>query len=248
MTVQELVDAGLTYCGRLAAGRTAGVVESQVGLATLNAMLDAWRTERLLVNAELRTLFNIVSGQQEYIIGLAPAPVADFAIERPEQIHRAEFVFTNVTPNVETPIRILTSQEWAAMSPKTLTSTITTMLWYQPLVPNGKITLWPKPTQNWKIGLWTWSILAQFAALTDVVIIPPGYLEAIQLNLAIRLALKYPDTAVLAPGVVELAKLAKSNIKTMNAPNLEMRIESAALGTNYNQGRSWNIFSNSYNP
>lgn len=246
MTPQDLVSNALTLCGRLGAGRTPGVVESAVGLQTLNTMLDAWKAERLMVYAELRTLFNIVSGQKNYTIGLSGVP--DYVIERPEQINRAEFIFTNVTPNVETPIRILSAQEWGALTPKGLTNTIQTMLWYQPLVPNGLIWLWPIPTQNWKIALWTWQTVNQFLTLADVVNLPPAYQEAIEFNLAIRLALKYGDTAVLAPGVLELARQAKSNIKTINAPVLEMRIESADLGTRYSRGRSWNIFSNQYNP
>jgi len=244
MTVQDLVTHALEDCGRLKPGGTPGTVESAVGLRTLNAMLDTWKTERLMVYAEVRTEFDIISGQQTYSIGTG----ANWDVERPERIERAEFIFTNTSPEVEVPVKILSPQEWAALTPKKLTNTIQTMLYYEPTVPNGTVTLWPKPTQNWKIAVWTWRTIGQFASLATTINLPPGYQEAIEYNLAVKLADKYPDTARVSQVTVEAARSAKRKIKTMNEPVLQMQCEGGDMGVEQNAGRRWNIFSNQYNP
>jgi hypothetical protein len=231
----------------MAPGRSYSIEEAVDGLLELNNMLNDWKAERLMVYSEDRQLFPINANQQTYLIGLGPG--ADYVVERPERIERAEFIFTNVTPNVEVPMKIFSPQEWTSLTPKLLTNTIVTSLYYEPLVlpsGNGKITLWPAPTQAWQIAIWIWITVNEFANTTDTVTLPPAYRSLIQNNLAVRLAAMYPGRSNIAPATVQLAAQLKSKIKGMNAPVLECQTEAAARGVNDKAGRHWSIFSNQY--
>ena len=242
MTVQDIVDFALTTIGRLGPGRSAGAAESGWAFKVLNGMVDSWKSERLFVYVTTRTLFNIVANQQVYTIGPSGA---DFTAERPERIELAGYIFQTSTPKIEQPLVILSYQEWAALSPKALTSTIPYFLYYEPYVPLGKISIYPVPTLNSQIALYLWKQLDEFAALTDTVIVAPAYREALEYNLAVRLAPMFPGTAVLDPMTLQLARDAIGKVKTINLANsmLLMQTDAAARGTS-DQGGHYNILTN----
>lgn len=211
------------------------------GFNTLNTMLDAWKIDRGMIYADVRTEFATDTRNPAiYTIGLDGSP--DFVLDRPPRLERAGFIYTNVTPNVEVPAKILTPQEWAAISPKNLTSTIWSMIYYQPFVLNGNVTLWPIPTSNWKVAFYTWQSVPLFVSITDPVIVPPGYLEPMEYNLAERLSHRFPKKANMTPEARALARTSLALIKNLNAPQLKMQVESAIRG---GKGR-YNILSNSY--
>jgi hypothetical protein len=211
------------------------------GLEVLNGMLDAWKADRLAVYAILRSLFTLTAGKgsesNPYSIGLNGHP--DFLIERPEQIYRASLILDNSSPTVEVPLSILNEQQYQALAPKDLTGPIPTRLYYRPLVPNGQIILWAVPTVAYQIALYLWRTVDEFTSASQPVFLPPAYREAIEYNLAIRLAARYPESH-LTQMAVQIAKDAISRIKTINQPELLMRCEAALLPE---QGR-YNIFSN----
>lgn len=187
-------------------------------------MLDAWKAEKLMVYAIMRTLFPITASQQSYSIGLS---AANFTIERPEKIEQAGIIYPT-GPLLELPLRIVTAEEWAnEFSIKELQSTSFTAMYYQPTTPNGTIWIWPIPLQGWQIALYTWQTINTFAALTDVVILPPAYQEAIEYNLAVRLSTKFPDTAILNPAVMQIAIDTKAQVKRVNTLPLPIGCDGA---------------------
>ena len=146
------------------AGRFYSQSQSDDALAVLNSMLDEWQTERIMAWAKVRTVFPLVANQQIYSIGDSrTGPTQpDYDFQRPEVIEQAGFIFTNVNPTIEQPMRILSQQEWAALTPKQLTSTIPTMLYYEQTVPYGLIYIWAIPTTTWglALALYLWTNLA----------------------------------------------------------------------------------------
>ncbi|MCL5743006.1 MAG: hypothetical protein M1541_03620, partial [Acidobacteria bacterium] len=215
--------------------------EEEDGLEILNSMVDGWKAERLMVWGIARSPFDIQASKQTYTIGRSGA---DFTLERPERIEQAGFIFTNVNPPLEVPLRILTPQEWAAVSPKTLTSTICSLLYYEPLVPNGNVILWPVPTTAWQICLYTWQTLDTFATVSDPLIIPPAYQEALEYNLAVRFAENFPTRQKMSASAMQRAARALAKIKSINAPVLQMQVEAGSRGLAAHG--HWDIFSNQW--
>jgi hypothetical protein len=211
-------------------------------------MLDTWAAERLMVYAELRSIFSLVANQQKYVIGTSGT--VDWNVMRPMRIERAGYIFVNTDPNIEVPFRIFSDQEWSALSPKELQSTIPTTLYYQALVPNGLVTLWPIPTDVSQVGqvaIYTWQLIPQFPSTITQVALPPAYRNAIEYNLARELSFRYQRRANMSPGAIAQAFESKKIIKRMNAQVLLTQTELADRGGTGNRGR-YNPISNSYNP
>jgi hypothetical protein len=239
LTVADIIYSAYRIAGILReAGRGASPSAKADGLKVLNAMIDSWKAERLMVYAILRTPLSLQANKATYTIGTSGSP--DFTLERPEKITNAGLILTDT----ENALEILTPQTWAALSPKTLSSSIPYKLYYEPLVPNGKITLWPTPTTAWQLALYTWQTVNQFAADTDQVIIAPAYQEALEYQLAIRLAARFPERASLSPLSLEFARNALARVKTINFPELQMQVESATRGRIAGTAGHYNILSN----
>ncbi len=226
------------------AGRTSGPEVQVDSLAILNSMVDSLRTENLLIWANVRSDFPTVSNKGAYTIGAG----GDWDIDRPEKIDLANWVFTNNSPNTEVPIRIRTIQEWAGLTPKSQTSTIATDLYYEPFVrelaPFGRVNLWPIPLGSWKVALYLWQMLVQFASLADQVILPDGYRKMLEYNLAVELAAQFPQRQKLSQLSIDIARKSKAAVKLMNSPDLLMQCDPGALGMNQRGG--YRIRSNSY--
>ena len=128
--------------------------EAAEGLQVLNDWLDWLKLDRQMVYAIHRATFPLVPGQGDYTIGMDGN--ADIPAERPVRVDRASFVFTNVTPNIETPLYVMNEQEYQALSPKTLTASTPTKLYYESLVPNGVLHFWAIPTVAYLMALYLW--------------------------------------------------------------------------------------------
>jgi hypothetical protein len=203
-------------------------------LAALNAMIDSWNTERLVVPALLRNVFTLTAGDQDYTIG----PSGDFMVnERPSRIEKAGLIDTNnPSQPIELPMEILTIEQWQALPVKSVESTIPAKLYYDQglSIGSGTIYLWPLPTTANQIALYLWQTLLQFQTVEDPFAMYPGYLRAIQYNLALELAPRHIN-AVVSPLVLDTAVKSKAAIKALNSPTLELRCDPALLGV----GKRW---------
>lgn len=206
-------------------------------LAALNALLDSWNTERLTVPAVLRNVFTLASNAQSYTIG----PSGAFLVtNRPSRVEKAGLIDITNNPSqpIELPMEVLTLDQWKAIPVKGVTSTIPLKLWYDQglSVGNGTIYLYPVPTIANQVALYLWQTLAQFQAVEDAFALHPGYLRAIQYNLAVELAPRF-ENAVLSPLTVQTAVDSKAKIKSLNAPTLELRCDPALVGSG--KGFDW---------
>jgi hypothetical protein len=227
--------------------------QQQEGVMMLNALLDAYKAERCWVYAITRAVVPINANQQQYVIGLdTSGGVPDWYMERPEVIQRAGFLYSGQTnPVIEVAFEIYNEQQWDALSPKSLTSTIPYVLYYQPFVPNGIVNLWPIPVQGWQAALYLWTTLSYVSGPDDVLEMPPAYNDALSYGLAVRLSTLYPQffNPATFVEVKNQAAAAKQRIRTVNQPALLMQAEFASMGVrgDQNYGSRYNPWSNSYN-
>ncbi len=240
------------------AGRGISASETSDALASLNAFNDFLLTHRLTVIAEDRQLFNLVSGQQTYRIGVDPA--ADWQAPMPNQIEKAGYVFNTTNPPVEQPFDIYTAQKWQALSPKTLQSTNPYVLYYEKATTANQVTgvagtisdmgtvfLWPVPLDaTISVALYLWIQIQTILDATVSLVLPQGGQEMLESNLAVRLAAMFPKRAQISPLTIQMAKESLARYKTANDVPLMMRVEQGDLGS-IQQGGVFNLFSNAYN-
>lgn len=203
-TAADIIRRSLRLIGALAAGETPSATEQADALDALNSMLDAWRTESLMVYA-LRTETLPLTGASSYTIGSG----GDLNVERPVKIESA---YQRID-GVDYPVAVASKQAYDGLAAKATAGDPASWLYYEPSYPLGRVHLYPVPASG-DLHLTVWTPLTAFAA-SDEVALPPGYREAITYQLAMRLAVEYGRAA--PPEVVAIGSAAKADIKRANA-------------------------------
>lgn len=198
-------------------------------LAALNAMIDSWNTENLMVRAILRTLFTLTAGDGEYTIG----PGGQFVTaDRPSSIERASLVnLSDPSSPLEQPMNvILTPAKWQEIALKSTQSSIPTDLYYDRGLSAGCgiVYLYPVPSTAHQLALYLESRLIQFQSEEDAFQMAPGYLRALQYNLAVELESRF-DGAVLTQNAFNIATQSKASIKRKNYRPVMLKCDSALV-------------------
>jgi hypothetical protein len=211
MTAQDIVTAALREIMIVRTGQTPATTELADGLAKLNRLLANWSTERLVVYAMSRYTGTLIPSQQSYGIGVSGP---DFVTTRPISIHSANIL--TAAGGFVHPLKIVDEIEFSAKPGRSRTAKIPLKLWYQSLYPNGLIWLWPIPSAAAILELFTWLQLTQFATLATSFDLPPGYEQAVVLNLAVALAPQFERQ--VSQQLADAAVKAKAAITGVNAP------------------------------
>lgn len=206
-TGQTLVNRCLRMLKVVGQGFSATAQESDDALEAINAMLDSWRNDKLMVYSIDDKTLAMVVGDSSYTIG----PSGDLNTTRPIKI---EQVYMR-SSNTDYPVEMVTSEQWDAIQDKTTTSDIVEKAYYNPTMPTGTLKVWPTPSATNSLYL---SLRTPVTALTlgGTVSLPPGYELAIVSNGAIHISPEYPDKS-LSPTVIEMARSSKAAIKKVNA-------------------------------
>lgn len=223
-TALDLITAALVELNVVAAGETVHSSDAILGLASLNRLIDEWKTENLLVYTETRTTFSIVSGTQDYTVGTG----GTVNVTRPVSIRAISIVDTSVTIPLEVPLTPLTDTGWENVALKTMTAFWPTYYFYNPTFPLGTITYWPIPTSTTLLGvLYGGTTVVEMATLVTAFSLPPGYQRMIVKNLAADMCPSYsrqPD-----PLLMQQAMQSKGNVKRGNYRLRDMSVELGAL-------------------
>lgn len=181
-TAQDICRQAMLDAGVLGAGAPIPGDHAQDIVNKLNRILDNLNCEERFSYATIQTAYTIIANHNPTLIG----PTGDVGFvqaQRPIDIDRASIIDTAVTPNVYIPCDVVSYRWQAAQSVPGVSSIFSIKLFYEQDWPNGKINLWPIPTQAYKLNLWTRTILSQLL-LTDTFSLPPGYWDAVTLTLA----------------------------------------------------------------
>lgn len=228
MTGQDLIASALRLIGALASGETASAAEAADALVILNQMLDAWSANRLTVFTLSRQVFTLQASKQNYTMGTG----GDFNVTRPAKIQYWSII-SNANPlqplELQANSDFLTDEEWQEVRVKNITGALPRKLYDDGGFPLRTLSFWPVPdNSSVQTALYTWNALQQFADLVTDYTFPPGYLEAIKYNFAIRLAAEWPGQLQAATPI--LAQQALANIKSMNAPIIKLGCDEGLTG------------------
>lgn len=213
MKGNDLIASSLRLIGVLASGETVPADQVADAQVILNQMLEAWSVESLDVFTLNILTFNFVASQQAYTMGTG----GNFNTTRPPKIEYASIVSnSSVTQPLELPIDMLTDSEWQDIPVKNTPSTLPRKMYDDGGFPLRTLSFWPVPTDSSvQVRLYVWAQLSQFTDLTTDFTFPPGYLEAIKYNFAVRLSAEWPGN--ISPLAVDLASKALARIKAINS-------------------------------
>lgn len=208
-TALDQISRALREVGELAAGETADGNYAEDCKDVLNAMLDQWSLEDLLLWYEKTEEFDLVAGQEAYTIGETGA---DFTAVRPIEILGAWLRDGNA---LDTKLGVVSNDTYQSIVQKETTNTLPRVVSYNPNYPLGELKVWPSPTSGLKLRVTGNKLLTRVTNLDDEMSLPPGFEEAIVYGLAKRLAPGAGRLDIL--NVYEaLESDAKANIKRKN--------------------------------
>lgn len=236
-SAEDYINRAFDDLGVKAAGETLSSADMLDAWRRLNNMISSWGVQPLTTTVNKREVFSLVASQATYTIG----PGGNFDTVRPIWLTGAGLLLTSVTPNVEFPIGILTDDGYESIRIKDLGSQYVQQVYYNPTFTDGlgRLTMWPVPTTSAnKFVLYSREALVSFANLTAEYSFPPGYDEAIEYNLAKRLAAPYGKT--LPPDIAALAAQSLALIKRANQPFSDLSLDPALTSS---VRRPYNILS-----
>lgn len=221
-TAQTRINRALRLIGAIASGESPTTDESTDALTALNAMIDSWRNDRLMVYALSESTLTLTPTDASYTIGTG----GNINTTRPVKI---ESVFCRAG-SVDFPVEVVDKARFDAIPDKTTTSDIPQFVYYDSAVTTGNIKLWPVPTTANVLYVTMWTVLSTLASVSTEVTLPPGYERAIDYNLAIEVAPEYEKTVSQ-----EVAKIARDSLAALKKINSRQIIAYSELSINGNR-------------
>jgi hypothetical protein len=225
-TLLDLITDAYGEIGVLGEGEVPTAAQAALGLRKTNDLVDQWAAERLAIYTITRTLKTVTASDGEYSVGSG----GDINIARPVYLDHVNLVETSADPDRETELRELTDDEYAAIVEKARTATNPNSWYYNPTfaTARGTLSLFPIPTSSTlQIALYVPTAVAEFAATSDSVSLPPGYKRMIVKNLALELAPSFQRQ--IDPELRRQAMEAKSVVKRANVRMAEMSFPADVL-------------------
>lgn len=211
-TAQTIINRALRICRVIAIGGSPSADDTANCLEALNAMIESWRNDRLLVFSISEQTLTMTVGDSSYTVG----STGDLNTTRPVKIEHA---FMRVS-NIDYPVEIADKRRFDSISDKTTTSDRVEIIFYNPTMSTGTLKVWPVPSAANVLHLGLWQPLTSFAAASDTVTLPPGYERAMAYNLAIEISPEYGS--IIPPQIVESARESKAMIRRINMPTLKV--------------------------
>jgi len=233
-----------------AAGRGISPEEQVEGQGIANSMFDGLRAQRCFVYQVLRTEFDFEIGEQDYTIGSAEFGADWILPDKPETVFGAGVLIpgTGGSP-AEIPMeKVLEHVQWKAIVCKQVGSAIPRVIYYRvandlvsPPDPRLAIaSLWPVPSADGSLVIYTPALLSEIVDLMNPVYYPHGgYREFVEYQLAVNVHDRYPD-AKMNPAIEVRAREYKARVMAANwTPQLITCDDGALSRSGSNSGRRW---------
>ena len=240
-TTRSLIRGAMRLIGVVESAENVPANEAQDALEALNAMLQSWSLERLLIWHIGRLSVPLLTGKQTYTWG----PGGDIAGLRPLRLENALLnLGTEVSASgpLEWPVVILSQEEYERrLWLKAMGSQYVLAVYLETSFPLARLHVWPVPFDSTtSLELFPWLPLTAVPDLDTEIAYPPGYERMLRFGLAVELAPEYGRTvsAEVASGFIS----ARANIKTVNVivPLMAQPIHSA-YGDAWGSGSRYDI-------
>jgi len=191
LTLNDLITDALGDLGVLGAGAVPDAGQAAHALRRVNDLLAQYAIDPELIYRITAVEWTIVASTQTYLVGSG----STINVARPARNAIESVGFKDTTPNPDYEFgrdRLLSEEEWADISIKVQESSYPQRAYYNPTPTTGTISLWPVPTASGLKGiLYVREAVAQFAAVTDTIVMPDDYRRMIVKNLALELSPSY---------------------------------------------------------
>lgn len=208
---RTIIEAAAKHLGALESGASLTDDEAQDGLRALAGMLGVWGVEGLSMYAETLITHTMVAGTASYTIGSG----ATIDAGRPTGLAGIRGAWIRDSLNVDRQIRRLVPyKRYEDIWVKETQGPYVDILAIDPGTTTSTIHLYPTPSTGNTLRM-LYLALITFTALNDSFDLPPGYQEAIEYNLSLRLAPQFELEA--SPDLRFLARESKKAIERVQS-------------------------------
>ena len=216
-TLRDIITAALEHLGVAAPGETVAAEDLTLGRRRLTSMLDRWSADDLAVYAATQEQFPL-TGATQYTIG----PGGDFDTVRPTAVLPSSYVLSGTRSYA---LELINDDQYAQIALKDQGG-MPSLWWFDPQFPLGILRFWPV-ISGMTLVLRSTKPLASYSDFSADVVLPPGYQEAIETNLALAMAPSYGRP--VPPGVQALAGSGYYLISRANGPDMRLGMPAALL-------------------
>ena len=162
---------------------------------SLNLMIKQMATEGLKLWKINELVLPLVTGQTDYTIGpVSSDPTTDLDTDKPLKVIQAWIRNTTVTPNIDTPLQILSKQEYNILGSKFSTG-VSNSMFYDVRKNTGKMYVYLTPDSN-SAATYSLYFVAQqpmddLSRAQDIPDFPNEWMNTLVWNLADQLAIEY---------------------------------------------------------
>jgi len=238
-TCLDLIKRSLRLLGVLSQGETPVANESDEALKALNSMVESWNNEKLMLYMLTNTMYTITSGTASYTYGPAGSGATweSTGVTRPLILDKCSaFIRQSGTDSNLEYYSNSRFNEICGKSDAGYPSKWACDFNY----PIATIRIFPVPNEtDLTFGLTEQSALTKFNTISDTLVLPNGYEQALTYGLALELSPEYgvePSALVL-----NTAQNSKFLIKRVNSVDVLLDCDNALI----RQG-SYDINSDSY--
>lgn len=161
--------------------------------------------------------------------------VVQWAFPRPTRLSRMSILYVPGAQALELQIPIIDLEKWQNIPIKnTQAGNFPLMVYNDESFPTMNLSFWPVPTSASGAVTYTWNTLGELSTLAAIIELPPGYVDAFQYNLALRLALINGMTP--EPWLVTEAKLSRQDIDDINQKTPMLHIDPLFAGRSRSNG------------
>ncbi len=213
-SVLDLITDIASVMGWLPQGETPNASEAAQVFLGINRRLDQWNSQAMFIYAATEVILGLTANKQSYQIG--PGAL-DFNLPSRPFIRHASMQLPG--SRVRLPLELIGQADWNAIEERALTGDRTMKLYCDYKWPVANLNFWPTPSGGQSLFLYTWTPLTQYAALTDIVDFPPGYLMPFEYQVAMDLLSAFNrqmDPATIQ-SIVQNAAQSSAQIQQLNA-------------------------------
>lgn len=191
VTRDDIITACLKECGALEAGGTLNTADATDAGFALNILLKGWIRRGLPMWKLKEYLVPTVTSNATYQIGPTAGGPGAVVTDRPLRLYNPFMAQTVNGVRQDIPIASLSQQEYLQYGIKSQPG-LPNALWFQSLIPNATITLYPVPNDNLStVHFWGQVPLSDVNVGTDVLDFPSEMYQALKWQLCAEIAGPY---------------------------------------------------------
>ena len=219
-TANDIIKRAYRILGDLGTGEALTASQADDGLEALNAMVDSFSIERLMIYHVRQESLTWPANTTSRTIGSG----GDFDTHRPDRIENGTYF--EDSNSIAYAVDVIRNRAvYDNIYDKTVTSSYPEILFYDPSMTLGTLYVYPVPSGSLTLRLNSWQPLQVFDSLTEALTLPPGYRRMLAYNLAKELEAE--TGLILSMGAHQIANKSKAIVKRNNDLPLLSQTESA---------------------